>query len=369
MFTTEKLEKYRKLGIPIDDGLILLAQIGDRRKAEKEAKKEANSIPTISLKNKSMIQIDADTKVLLEFVVDGEYNKIGRKRHSIDMINTNNNVNLSTAQWQVEKGWTFKTYITAKKGGPYTLQFKIDGQWTNSFPVFVKGAWIENNITGEIKWNKEVTSASDTPKGFTYIGLWHQREKIWRDVEEKGKKINGLMKEIYKADETLTVENLTPWMNLAHRYIGTTEDKDATKSQEDIQRWIDNILRDFNLIGEGKKRPISSDNEPWCGVFVYAMLTESGIIVERGKGWSYPSLARFYNNNWKNSTKLEKPQYGAVVVIEDKHVAFIDKFDENYVWLLGGNQSVDDAAGNDGSTVNVRKYNRKRITCMAYPII
>jgi hypothetical protein len=65
MFTTEKLEKYRKLGIPIDDGLILLAQIGDRRKAEKEAKKAAENAKNVATTGKEIISVkwvDKDNK-------------------------------------------------------------------------------------------------------------------------------------------------------------------------------------------------------------------------------------------------------------------------------------------------------------------
>ena len=55
--------------------------------------------------------------------------------------------------------------------------------------------WVENNKTGEITWNKDVTSVSNTPEGFTYRGITYAREKEWNN-----NKYVGTVVEVYRPD-------------------------------------------------------------------------------------------------------------------------------------------------------------------------
>lgn len=51
------------------------------------------------------------------------------------------------------------------------------------------------------------------------------------------------------------------------------------------------------------------------------------------------------------------------------HVAFIHKYNDRYVWILGGNQRVDGSANtdDDGTVVNIRKYPISQVRSMWLP--
>ncbi len=49
------------------------------------------------------------------------------------------------------------------------------------------------------------------------------------------------------------------------------------------------------------------------------------------------------------------------------HVTFIYKFDDNFVWVLGGDQAEDGAAVRDGITVNIVKYRRNQVEKLMMP--
>ncbi|HHT22355.1 MAG TPA: hypothetical protein GXZ87_03435 [Bacteroidales bacterium] len=55
--------------------------------------------------------------------------------------------------------------------------------------------WVENNETGNITWNKNATSADNTPEGFTYRGITYAREKEWNNNKYVGKVV-----EVYRPD-------------------------------------------------------------------------------------------------------------------------------------------------------------------------
>lgn len=156
------------------------------------------------------------------------------------------------------------------------------------------------------------------------------------------------------------LKNLGPalWMAFAESYIDTYEDK-TSASNPVIKTWIDNHNQDYGL--EGENRPIMTDNEPWCGVFVYNMLRLAGVTIERGNGWEYPAKASFYKNNWSNSYKINQPVFGAIAKMNWSHVTFIYKFDDTSIWVLGGNQAKDGAAVKDDVMVNIVKYRRNQV--------
>ncbi len=160
-------------------------------------------------------------------------------------------------------------------------------------------------------------------------------------------------------------KNHAPWMEFAKEHIGLYEDE-SSKSNPIIKEWIDNHNSDFNL--QGKDRPITSDDDPWCGIFVYNMLRLAGIKVERGSSWEYPSKASFFKDNWKNSRVITKPQYGAIAKMKWSHVTFIYKFDDEFIWVLGGNQAENGAAIRDGVKVNIVKYRRNQVQELIMPL-
>ena len=100
---------------------------------------------------------------------------------------------------------------------------------------------------------------------------------------------------------------------------------------------------------------------------MYNMLVLSGVRVERGKSWEHPSKASFYNTNWKNSVKIESPQYGAIAKMKWSHVTFIYNFDDTFVWVLGGNQPENGSAVRDGVVVNIAKYKISQVEEMRMP--
>jgi uncharacterized protein (TIGR02594 family) len=209
-------------------------------------------------------------------------------------------------------------------------------------------------------WNKLIKSKSDK-KTFLYIlaeadttekVIYHGKNTDGTDDGEKRfRNIDGKWME-------LSPITIAPWMMYAKSYIGIYEDK-TSKSDPTIQSWIDKHNSDFSLTGTD--RPISSDNEPWCGIFVYNMLTKADVIVEKGKSWEYPAKASFFKDNWSNSYKVSKPQYGAIAKMNWSHVTFIYKFDDTHIWVLGGNQAEDGAAVRDGVTVNIVKYKKSQV--------
>lgn len=136
-----------------------------------------------------------------------------------------------------------------------------------------------------------------------------------------------------------------------------------------IQGWIDQLNSDFKR--EGKDRPILNDAGPWCGVFVYTMLKESGVPVTAKKGrWETPALSAFYNNYWTEGVILENPRMGAIVRMTYSHVAFVMGFDDKYVWILGGNQQPDPALEDGrGTEVNIRRVERTKVENYVAPSV
>ena len=139
-----------------------------------------------------------------------------------------------------------------------------------------------------------------------------------------------------------------PWLQTARQHIGLTEGGNST-----VQGMIDQLNTDFTR-SDGKK-PIYSDSEPWCGVFVYSCLRESAYPIS-SNSWETPAINTFYSKNWNEGTAIKTPTYGAIAVMNFGHVAFVHSYNSKYVWILGGNQRTDGAADGNGSEVNIRKY-------------
>lgn len=110
----------------------------------------------------------------------------------------------------------------------------------------------------------------------------------------------------------------------AERWVGTREIK-GKRNNPDIVKFYEDAV--------GETHP---DEVSWCAAFVGACLKRTGY-----KG-SESLAARSYANV---GTKLDGPELYSIGVMKwtnsswKGHVGFVVDFDENYVWLLGGNQS------------------------------
>lgn len=99
----------------------------------------------------------------------------------------------------------------------------------------------------------------------------------------------------------------------------------------------------------------SEDEVSWCAAFVGWVLQKAGFTSTRS------ALARSYLT-W--GTALSEPRYGCIVVFRRGnsatfgHVSFVQKFDDNYVWCLGGNQS---------DSVKVSRFSRSSVLGYRWP--
>ena len=162
-----------------------------------------------------------------------------------------------------------------------------------------------------------------------------------------------------KAGERLEIISI-PWVDIGKSYIGLTEGANPV-----IQEMIDKLNTDFGYANKTEK-PINNDAGPWCGVFVYHCLIEAGLSVT-SNSWQTPALNTFYSRNWKECSLISEPKIGAIAVMNYGHVGMIDDFDNNHIWLLGGNQPKNGAAVRDGVEVNITKYKRSLVSKYVIP--
>ncbi len=96
---------------------------------------KTQDIPTVSFKGKAPDKIEINKKTLLNFIVSGEYVSIGGNKFDVELIWSNPNLTFTTKKWNIEEGWTIRTYVTAKQEGEYIFQFKIDNKISNSLSL------------------------------------------------------------------------------------------------------------------------------------------------------------------------------------------------------------------------------------------
>jgi len=137
------------------------------------------------------------------------------------------------------------------------------------------------------------------------------------------------------------VRKLNPepgWIVIAKKEIGQKEIK-GSKHNKRILEYHDSTT--FNA---------DTDEVPWCSSFVNWVITQAG----------YNGTNSSWAKDWiKWGRKMDKPVYGAICTIDYSykgekggHVGFVVGKEENYVYLLGGNQ---------GDQVKVSKYKTKGI--------
>jgi uncharacterized protein (TIGR02594 family) len=99
----------------------------------------------------------------------------------------------------------------------------------------------------------------------------------------------------------------------------------------------------------------ADDETPWCGTFVAHCLQETGLPIVRN--W-------FRAREWETYGSNLRPTHvapGAILVFSREgggHVGFYEGEDDNFYFVLGGNQS---------NSVNVMKLAKSRCTAIRWP--
>lgn len=111
-----------------------------------------------------------------------------------------------------------------------------------------------------------------------------------------------------------------------------------------------------DLFKDSGNPTVTSDEVPWCAAFV------GGCLARANKKNTGTLLARDYLKYGK-SNGLRPKLYSIGIMRRgtsswEGHVGFVVDFNENYVWLLGGNQR---------NEVNVTKYPRKSFLGFVMP--
>lgn len=129
----------------------------------------------------------------------------------------------------------------------------------------------------------------------------------------------------------------------ALKYYGLTEQTTEAKNSPTIVKWLQYLL------------PwAKTDEVAWCSAFVNGVAMEAGFEhFDKGHG---SALARMWLHK---GTVVEQPILGDVVVLwrgsKDAvtgHVGFFIRETENYIYILGGNQS---------NQVNITPFSKTRL--------
>lgn len=132
-------------------------------------------------------------------------------------------------------------------------------------------------------------------------------------------------------------EGLPPWMPIAKGEIGV-EEIPGNQNNPRIAEYHEVTGYNSSLMG----REISDDKgDPWCGSFVYWCLLQSGIPEAELSSTGY----RAYS--WENWGKgVGEPGYGAIVIMNYSHVAFVAGKKGDQLIIVGGNQTGGDTTTN-----------------------
>lgn len=118
-----------------------------------------------------------------------------------------------------------------------------------------------------------------------------------------------------------------PWMDVAKKYLGVKEI--AGKKHNPV------IVEFFAAAGHPG---IKDDETAWCSAFLNAVMFEAGYTGTRNL------MARSWLT-WAHGDKVSVPTYGDVAIFKRGsspiygHVAFFERWDNQWVYVLGGNQS------------------------------
>lgn len=119
---------------------------------------------------------------------------------------------------------------------------------------------------------------------------------------------------------------LAPWMKVAESYLGQKEISGSKHNPV--------IVKFFAEAGHPE---IKNDDTAWCSAFTNAVMYESGWQGTKNL------LARSWLK-WINGDSVSTPRFGDIVIFSRGsdptfgHVAFFERWDDNWVYVLGGNQ-------------------------------
>ena len=136
-----------------------------------------------------------------------------------------------------------------------------------------------------------------------------------------------------------------PWFAVAKELLGTKEIP-GSGSNPIIIDWAKHL-------GGFAKQYYTSDDIPWCGLFVGHCIDEAGIKVTIEN----PLLAK----EWNNFGSGVQPCYGAIMVFTRDgggHVGFYVSEDTDTYHILGGNQS---------DMVNITRVGKERLFGARWP--
>lgn len=121
---------------------------------------------------------------------------------------------------------------------------------------------------------------------------------------------------------------LAPWMKTAESYIGTKEYVGSSRHNPVVVAF-------FAKAGHPE---IKDDETAWCSAFANAVMFENGYEGTKNL------LARSWLK-WVNGEAPSTPRFGDIAIFQRGndpvfgHVAFFVKWDSEWIWVLGGNQS------------------------------
>lgn len=135
------------------------------------------------------------------------------------------------------------------------------------------------------------------------------------------------------------------WYDVAKKKIGLKEIPGSKHNPEVVKMFAD--------VGHSW---VKDDETAWCAAFVGSVLKEAGYPYEKKLN------ARSYLDYGK---KISKPKEGSIAVLwrgkKDSwqgHVGFVSRFNDKYVWLVGGNQN---------NMVNEQKFPLTRVLGFRWP--
>lgn len=135
------------------------------------------------------------------------------------------------------------------------------------------------------------------------------------------------------------------WLDVAKKYLGTQEIVGPENNPIVIKMFADVGFPD-----------VHDDETAWCAAFV------GSVLKEDGQAYLKSLSARSY---LKYGKELSDPQEGCIVVFWRGnpdgwlgHVGFVTRWDDESVWVIGGNQ---------GNQVSEKQFSRTQVLGFRYP--
>jgi len=171
---------FNDMGLLLDPKYRLLVDAFEKH-IETIVKK--NSVPAVSFKNKKLKSIKENSKTLLEFFINGTYEKLGGKDYEIELTCDSEFVSFSISKWtNIEEGFVIKTIITTKKPEVFNIQFKFDGEDSNSLTLVIAAIKVEKPEKCLCK--KATLSANDLKYIVTELRK-RDRKFLQKDYDER----------------------------------------------------------------------------------------------------------------------------------------------------------------------------------------